>query len=136
MTVANPHKLLGRNASHPSAVNYFTGSYYGLSYGTNHRGGIDVVFPLEDTGSFLPPYPEAHNETQNTPGLFTSLSNSLFGSNSKPATGDADVYPPANTNAFSAEELTAQLFEHIKEFTESFAGMCLSEYIVYLFIIV
>jgi len=136
VTVADAHKLLGRNATHPGAVAYAGApGYYGLALGTNARGGRDVLLPTDDTGD-VPPLPPAADAGADAGGASGGgLFSSLLGGGAKgsaaaapegvadgAAAGGGGAYPPAGYTSFSAEELSAQVLEHVRGFTEDFAG--------------
>ena len=43
--ISNPHRILGRNISHPVVKDYIYNSYLATSVDTNYRGGLDFVLP-------------------------------------------------------------------------------------------
>jgi hypoxia up-regulated 1 len=118
VVVADPQKLLGRNSTHPASVQYAGPSYYGTTQVTNSRGGLDFLLPSDETGTVPAlemPVAEGEGESEKK-GIFSSL----FGS-SKEAEASAFAVPEGSVG-FSSEELSAQLLEHVREFTEDFAG--------------
>ena len=100
-----PQRLLGRNETHPSIVDYTTKSFLALETTVNARGGISVVVPPEDSGlDFLNAEDAASTAVA-------------------PALGEGGAAPPGGRGfSFSSEEIVAMMIGHAREFSVAFSG--------------
>jgi hypoxia up-regulated 1 len=111
-----PHRLLGRNASHPSVIDYINSSYYATSVQTNSRGGLDFIVP----GEWRAPAPGSAAALKAEAAEAALIE--AAGPEGAEAAKAAAKAAAAEPTLFSAEEMVAQLFIHIKDFTELHAG--------------
>ena len=111
-----PHRLLGRNASHPSVIDYVKSSYYATSVQPNARGGLDFVVP----GEWRAPAPGSAAALKAEAAEAALIE--AAGPDGAEAAKAAAKAAAAEPTLFSAEEMVAQLFIHIKDFTELHAG--------------
>ena len=123
----DPQRLVGRNGTHPDVVDYCTKSFYSSETLTNVRGGLSFVVPGEESGlAYLHAAAAATKST--TASTSATASPDASPSPVEALAAEAVVADaggallPSGGTAFSAEEITAMMLAHVKEFSQVFAG--------------